>query len=381
MALTFRIHTSRQKQGYDFPELALLAEPRVLRDFTSSLHVKGEYVNRPLNGIRSGVALIAVLAACAAQGAGAQVRGAGATFPEPIYTKWFAAFKQATGISIDYQAVGSGAGYNALKNHSVDFGASDAPLTPSEEASLSEPVVHIPSVGGAVAISYNLPGAPQGLKLTSDIIAGIFLGHITSWADAKIKALNPGIKFPATAIQPIHRTDGSGTTYIFTHYLRKANADWAAGPGAGKSVNWPVGLGGKGNQGVAAELARTSGAIGYVELAYAVSEKLPFAAVRNQSGAFVLPSVKSTTAAINQYASELSKDIKTPTVDAPGKGSYPICSLTYILMYRASAKPEVVKLWNWAMEPAQQSQVTSLYYAPLPGSVVKLNVAALKTVK
>ena len=189
------------------------------------------------------------------------------------------------------------------------------------------------------------------------------------------------MSLPATAIQPVHRTDGSGTTYIFTHYLRKADAGWAAGPGAGKSVNWPVGLGGKGNQGVAAVLARTPGSIGYVELAYAVSEKLPFAAIRNRAGEFILPSVKSTTAAISQYASELAKDIKTPTVDANGKGSYPICSLTYILMYKNSTKPDVVKLWKWAMEPAQQLQVTSLYYAPLPASVVKLNRAALATVK
>jgi phosphate transport system substrate-binding protein len=322
-----------------------------------------------------------VLAACAPRYAGSQVRGAGATFPEPIYTKWFAAYKQARGVSIDYQAVGSGAGYNALKNRTVDFGASDAPLTPSEEAALPEPVVHIPSVGGAVAITYNLPGAPQGLKLTPDVIAGIFLGRITSWADPKIKTLNPGVNLPVIAIQPVHRTDGSGTTYIFTHYLRKADAGWAAGPGAGKSVSWPVGLGGKGSQGVAALLAHTPGAIGYVELAYAVSEKLPFAAIRNRAGAFMLPSVQSTTAAINQYAAELAKDIKTPTVDANGKGSYPICSLTYILMFRASAKPDVVKLWSWAMQPAQQSQVTSLYYAPLPSSVVKLNGAALAAVK
>jgi phosphate transport system substrate-binding protein len=342
---------------------------------------KGDCVERLLATFCNSIAVLGISIVLVSQSAGAQVRGAGATFPEPIYTKWFSAYKSAKGLSIDYQAVGSGAGYNALKNRTVDFGASDAPLTPSEEAALPEPVVHIPSVGGAVAITYNLPGAPQGLRLTPDVVAGIFLGRIKSWDDPKIKALNTRVNLPAMAIQPVHRTDSSGTTYIFTHYLKKANPDWAAGPGAGKSVNWPVGLGGNHNQGVAAELARTPGSIGYVELAYAISEKLPYAAIRNRAGAFVLPSVQSTTAAINQYATELAKDIKTPTVDAEGKGSYPICSLTYILIYRASAKPDVVRLWTWALEPAQQSQATSLYYAPLPGSVVKLNRAVLATVK
>lgn len=328
-----------------------------------------------------GTLAVCIAVACGSMGAQAQVRGAGATLPEPIYTKWFAAYKQATGVAIDYQAVGSGAGYNALKNRTVDFGASDAPLSPSEEAALPEPVVHIPSVGGAVAITYNLPGAPQGLKFTPEVIAGIFLGHITSWSDPRIKALNPGVRLPTAPIQPVHRTDGSGTTYIFTHYLKKADAEWAAGPGAGKSVNWPVGLGGKGSQGVAAVLARTTGGIGYVELAYAIAEKLPFGAVRNRAGAYVLPSVESTTSAINQYAVELGKDIKTPTVDATGKSSYPICSLTYILMYKSSTKPDVIKLWTWAMLPGQQSLAASLFYAPLPSTVVKLNQAALKKVR
>lgn len=312
---------------------------------------------------------------------GAQVRGSGATFPAPIYSKWFAAFQAATRVSVDYQAVGSGAGINALKNRQVDFGASDAPLSPSEEASMPGPVVHIPSVGGAVAVTYNVPGVTHGLKLTPDVIAGIFLGKISNWADPRIQSLNHDIKLPATAIQPVHRTDGSGTTYIFTNYLKKANGEWAGGPGAGKSVNWPVGLGGKGSQGVAAVLARTPGAVAYVELAYAITEKLPYAAVRNQAGQFVLPSVESTTAAINEYASLLARDIKTPTVDAKGKGSYPICSLTYILMFRSGTKPDVVKLWNWAMEPAVQSQATSLYYAPLPAALIKLNIETLKKVR
>ena len=310
-----------------------------------------------------------------------QIRGSGATFPAPIYSKWFAAFQSATKVAVDYQAVGSGQGINALKNRQVDFGASDAPLSPQEEAAMPEPVVHIPSVGGAVAVTYNLPGVPVGLKLTPELLSGIFLGKVANWADPKIKALNPGVNLPAIAIQPIHRTDGSGTTYIFTNYLKKASGEWAAGPGAGKSINWPVGLGGKGSQGVDAVLARTPGAIGYVELAYAVAQKLPYAAIRNRAGAFVMPSVETTTAAINDYAGALARDIKTPTVDAKGKNSYPICSLTYILLFRNSARPDAVKLWSWAMTPAAQGQAAGLYYAPLPASLVKLNEATLKTVK
>ncbi len=323
----------------------------------------------------------AAVAFCMPISAIAQVRGAGATFPEPIYSRWFASFKQATGTAIDYQAVGSGAGYTALKNRTVDFGASDAPLSADEENAMPAPVVHIPSVGGAVAVTYNLPGVPVGLKFTPEVIAGIFIGHITTWSDPKIKALNPGVKLPATAIQPVHRTDGSGTTYIFTNYLKKANSEWATAVGSGKSVNWPVGLGGKGSQGVAAVLARTPGSIGYVELAYAVSQKLPYGAIKNKAGAYIMPSVESTTAAIQAYASQLNKNIKTPTVDATGKDSYPICSLTYIIMYKTSTKAPVLKLWNWAMEPAQQSAVSALYYAPLPAGLVKINKATLASVK
>jgi len=342
------------------------------------LRIKARYGLRTFRLIS--VILPAALASGSQAHAQAQIRGAGATFPAPIYTKWFAAYHASGGASVDYQAVGSGAGINALKNREVEFGASDAPLSASEEAAMPQPVVHIPSVGGAVALTYNLPGVPSGLKLSSDVISDIFLGKITSWADRRITALNPGFKLPTKNIQPIHRTDGSGTTYIFTNYLKKASPGWAAGPGAGKSVNWPVGLGGKGSQGVTAVLSRTPGSIAYVELAYAVSQKLPYVAVRNKEGVFVLPSAESTTAAINEYITELKRDIKTPTVDAKGKASYPICSLTYILLFRTGVKPEVVKLWRWAMQPAAQGQAAGLQYAPLPQALLKLNEAALNGV-
>jgi phosphate transport system substrate-binding protein len=315
-------------------------------------------------------------------GASAQIRGAGATFPAPIYTKWFAAFQQQTGKTVDYQAVGSGQGYTSLKNRTVDFGASDAPLSAAEEAAMPGPVVHIPTVGGAVVLSYNLPGVGNGLQFTPEIIGGIFLGKIKTWGDPRIRAANPGKNLPDMAIQPIHRTDGSGTTYIFTSYLKKANPEWAAGPGAGKSVNWPLGLGGKLNQGVESLVKRTPGAVGYVELAYAIAQRMPYGNVRNRAGKFVEPSVASTSAAIGEYAGELARNIKTPTVDARGANSYPICSVTYIILYKTAGPKngDVTALLSWAMSARVQEEAKSLFYAPLPAAIVKLNLANLKSV-
>ena len=316
-------------------------------------------------------------------GAGGGIQGAGATFPAPIYTKWFAAYAGVSGNpTVNYQAVGSGAGYNALKTQTVDFAASDAPLSADEEKALPGPVVHVPSVGGAVVLVYNLPGVPTGLKLGGDVVADIFLGTIKTWNDPRIVSVNPGVPLPATPIQSVHRTDGSGTTYIFTHYLAKVSPAWSSGPGANKSVSWPVGLGGKGNPGVAAEVKRTPGGIGYVELAYAMENKLPMAMVKNHDGQFVTPTVDSTKAAIGQYVKELSTDIKTATVDAPGATSYPICSLTYILLYKNGGRNTAgaVKLWKWAMEPAQQQLAATLLYAPLPDEVVKINQTTLDSI-
>ena len=312
-----------------------------------------------------------------------KIEGAGATFPYPIYKQWFAAYTTANSAQINYQSIGSGAGYTALKDKTVDFAASDAPLSSKEEADLSGPVVHIPTVGGAVVLVYNLPGVASGLHLTPDIIAGIYMGRIKTWDDAVIKAANPSANLPAKPVQPVHRTDGSGTTYIFTHYLKKVSTDWASSIGAGKSVTWPSGMGGKGSDGVAASVTRTEGGVGYVELAYAIEHKLAYASVKNQAGAFVEPSVESTQAAIENYAELLSKDIKTPTVDAPGEKSYPICSLTYVLLYKNGGRNTggAVKLWDWILQPAQQDQAKTLYYAPLPPALIKINQDALKGIQ
>jgi phosphate transport system substrate-binding protein len=314
---------------------------------------------------------------------GAQaIEGAGATFPKPIYEKWFADYQKATGTSVNYAAVGSGSGIKALQDKTVDFAASDAPASAADEQGMQGgPIVHIPTVGGAVVLAYNVAGIPTGLKLTGEIIAEIFLGKIKAWNDPKLAAINPDIKLPATALLPIHRSDSSGTTYIFTNYLKKASPEWAS-VGAGKSVNWPGGLAGKGNDGVSTTLLDKEGGIGYVELAYAIQKRLNFAVVQNHDGKFVAASSESTTAAIEQYVDQLRTDIKTPTVDAPGPNSYPICSLTYILLYKNGGRNTTgaVKLWEWAMQPEHQSTAKDLYYAPLPVALAKLNEETLKSV-
>jgi phosphate transport system substrate-binding protein len=344
--------------------------------------VQEKIMTQTCNWCKLATAALLALASFAPMSASAQILGAGATFPAPIYTKWFAEFKLQTGKTVDYQAVGSGAGYNAIKTKTVDFGASDAPLSAAEEAAMPGPVIHIPTVGGAVVLSYNLPGIGSGLQFTPEVIGGIFLGKIKTWNDPRIRAANPGKNLPDVAIQPVHRTDGSGTTYIFTNYLKKADSDWAAGPGAGKSVNWPNGLGGKGNQGVEALVRRTPGAVGYVELAYAITQKMAYGNVRNRAGKFIEPTVASTSAAINAYASELAHDIKTPTVDAKGADSYPICSVTYIIVYKGPGPKngDITSLWSWAMSPKVQAEATSLFYAPLPPALVKINLANMKAI-
>ena len=306
------------------------------------------------------------------------IKGAGATFPAPIYKKWFADYQKTA--TVNYLDIGSGKGIDALKNKTVDFGASDAPLSAEEEAAIPN-AVHIPTVGGAVTLIYNLPGNPAGLKLTPEIIAGIYLGKIKNWNDPAIAAANTGVKLPDLKIQPVYRSDGSGTTYVFTGYLTAVSPEWAAGPKSGKAVKWPVGVGEPKNDGVAQQVASTNGAIGYVELTYAVKNKLSVASVKNKAGNFIAPDVDSTAAAIEDFADALAKDVKTPTINAPGERSYPIASLTYVVLVKSGGASNVAataKLWDWAMQPEQQAEVKSLSYAPLPPALVKINQDALK---
>ena len=260
---------------------------------------------------------------------GADLTGAGATFPYPLYSKWFDAYATKSGVKINYQSIGSGGGIRQLSEQTVDFGASDAPMSDAEMAKAKGgPVLHIPTALGAVVMVYNLPDLGAPLKLTGDVIAAIFQGQITKWNDPRIAALNPGAKLPATDILVVHRSDGSGTSYVFTDYLASVSPAWATKPGKGKEVQWPVGLGAKGNEGVAGQVKQTPGAIGYVELAYATQNRMSMASVKNAAGEFVAPSIASVTAAAAGAAGKLppTTDYRVSIVNAPGAGVYPISS-------------------------------------------------------
>jgi phosphate transport system substrate-binding protein len=316
-------------------------------------------------------------------GAAVALTGAGATFPYPLYSKWIADYASAhPGIRIDYQSIGSGGGIQQLKAGTVDFGASDAPLSDEEIKAMPHPVVHIPTVAGAVVVAYNLPGV-TGLKLSGDLLSDIYLGRITNWNDTRIGALNPGLKLPNMPIAVAHRADGSGTTYIFTNYLAAVSPDWAKKVGAGKSVNWPVGLGGKGNEGVADLIRQLPGRVGYIELAYAQQIKLPYALMRNAAGKFVAATVASTTAAAAGSIAKMQKDVRVSIANAPAPEAYPIAGFTYLLVYQQLPDPAKGKALQdfitWAITDGQKD-ATPLLYAPLPAEVVKLNETALQKI-
>ena len=323
--------------------------------------------------VASKLAVVATLIATGATAAMAQdLTGAGATFPYPIYSKWFSDYAAKTGVKINYQSIGSGGGIRQLSEQTVDFGASDAPMSDAELAKAKGgPVLHIPTALGAVVIVYNLPDLGAPLKLTGDVIAAIFQGQVTKWNDARIAALNPGAKLPATDILVVHRSDGSGTSYVFTDYLASVSPAWAAKPGKGKEVQWPVGLGAKGNEGVAGQVKQTPGAIGYVELAYATQNKMNMASVKNANGEFVAPSIASVTAAAAGAAAKLppTTDYRISIVNAPGAGVYPISSFTWIIAYAKQADAakgkKLTDFLRWALNEGQGME-SSLDYAPLP---------------
>ena len=308
------------------------------------------------------------------------LNGAGATFPAPLYSKWFDAYNAQTHVQINYQAIGSGGGITQLKNKTVDFGASDAPLSNADLTGMPGKVVQIPTVAGAVAVVYNVRGMGSGLKLSGPVLANIFQGQIKRWNDPAIVALNPGKNLPAQYIAVAHRSDGSGTSFIFTNYLKAVSPSWSSGVGAGKSVDWPVGIGGKGNDGVASVVKGTPGAIGYVELAYANQNRMPFAALRNKSGAFIPPSVASATAAAQSGSKLTARDPRSMIVNQGGR-AYPITGYTFIMFYKSStATPRgkaVVNFLKWAMGPGQR-YAAPLLYAPLPRAVVAMNKTKLR---
>jgi phosphate transport system substrate-binding protein len=318
---------------------------------------------------------------------GADLTGAGATFPNPLYARWFDTYATKTGVNINYQSIGSGGGVRQISEQTVDFGASDAPMSDAELAKTKGgPVVHIPTTVGAVTVVYNLPGVAAGLKLSGDVIAAIFQGQITRWNDARIVAFNSGVKLPATDILVVHRSDGSGTTYVFTDYLANVSPAWATKPGKGKDVRWPVGIGAKGNEGVAGQVKQTPGAIGYVELAYATQNQLTPAAVRNAAGEFVAPSIESITAAAAGAAAALppDSDFRVSIVNPPGRGVYPISSFTWIIAYTRQRDPDKGKkltdFLEWAITDGQ-SLSAPLDYAPLPESMRTALVSKIDSIK
>ncbi|NUQ21904.1 MAG: phosphate ABC transporter substrate-binding protein PstS [Gemmatimonadaceae bacterium] len=303
--------------------------------------------------------------------------GAGATFPYPLYSKWFDAYAKKSGVKINYQSIGSGGGIRQLSEQTVDFGASDAPMKDDELAKAKGgAILHYPMTMGAVVITYNLPEVKRPLRLTSDVVADIYLGKITKWNDARIAALNPGAKLPNADILVVHRSDGSGTSFIFTDYLSTVSPAWASGPGRGKEVQWPTGLGAKGNEGVAGQVSQMAGAIGHVELAYANQNKLAVAQLKNASGNFVAPSTQSVTEAAAGVAKTLpaNTDYRISIVNAPGKNAYPISSFTWILVYQNMADATKAKKLNdflrWAIHDGQKL-APALDYAPLPQNIVK----------
>ena len=322
----------------------------------------------------------------ASSGGSVDLTGAGATFPYPLYSKWFSDYAAKTGVRINYQSIGSGGGIRQLSEETVDFGATDGPMTDDEmKRAKGGPILHIPTVLGADAITYNLPGIASGLKLTPDVLADIVLGKITRWSDPRIATLNADLRLPNTDLLVVHRSDGSGTTYIFTDYLTSASPAWRAGPGKGKEVRWPVGLGAKGNEGVAGQIKQTPGSIGYVELAYAKQNALSVAAIRNAAGEFVTPSVAAVTAAAAGAARTLpaNTDYRISIVNAPGAGAYPISSFTWLLIYQRqkdSVKArKLVDFLNWAVTDGQ-AQAAPLDYAPIPADMAGSLKARIATI-
>jgi phosphate transport system substrate-binding protein len=324
------------------------------------------------------VALASALAAVVtvAQPAHAQLNGAGATFPAPLYQRWFQEYNAEKHVTINYQPIGSGGGIKQITAHSVDFGASDAPMS-AGELGLAPGIIHIPTVAGAVAISYNVPGMAQGLKLTGPVIADIFLGKVTKWNDPEISKLNPGVALPGTGIYPVHRSDGSGTTNVFTTYLSEVSGTWKADVGAGKSVTWTKGPGGKGNSGVAALVKQNEGGIGYLELNYAIANHIDYASVRNAKGKYILPSVESTTVAAE--GSTLPPDFRKVITNTSAVQGYPITGFTFLLFY-PNSKPELKSFLEWALGPGQKDAAT-LYYAPLPENVRERALKAVARIK
>jgi phosphate transport system substrate-binding protein len=320
---------------------------------------------------------IAVLASCA--WSQTTLNGAGATFPYPIYSKWFNEYhKEHSNIEINYQSIGSGGGIRQVQAGTVDFGASDGPMTDQQIAESKVKVIHLPTVLGSVVPAYNIQGVNAEVKFTPDVLADIYLGKITNWNDGRIAKANPGVNFPNQNITVVHRSDGSGTSYIFTDYLSKVSKDWEGTVGKGTSVKWPVGLGGKGNEGVAGNVRQLPGSIGYIELIYALQNKIPYGIMQNSSKNFIKASLDSTTAAA--VGVKMPADFRVSITNPPGKDAYPIASFTWLLIPtdpKDQNKGKILKDFLFWMLDKGQTMTEALSYAPLPKQVVDMEKAAI----
>ncbi|MBI1740434.1 MAG: phosphate ABC transporter substrate-binding protein PstS [Acidobacteriales bacterium] len=311
------------------------------------------------------------------------LNGAGATFPYPMYSKWFSEYnKLHSDVQINYQSIGSGGGIRQVLAGTVEFGASDGPMTDEQLSQAKVKILHIPTVLGAVVPAYNVPGVSGEIKFTPDVLANIFLNKITNWNDPAIAKANPGVTFPNQPIIVIHRSDGSGTTYIFTDYLSKISKEWEATVGKGTSVKWPIGLGGKGNEGVAGQIRQLQGSIGYVELIYAVQNNIPYGSVKNAAGTFVKATLEGVTEAAASVKS-MPADFRVSITNAPGKTAYPIASFTWLLVPVQAKDPRNGKILadflSWMVNDGQK-MTTQLAYAPLPESVAEKVKATIKQV-
>jgi phosphate transport system substrate-binding protein len=310
--------------------------------------------------------------------------GAGATFPNPLYQKWLSEYgKLHPNLKIDYQSIGSGGGIKQIKDGTIDFGASDSPMKDEDLKAAPGEILHIPTVLGAVVITYNLAGVSQTLRLSPEVVADIFLGKIKKWNDPKITADNPGVTLPASDVTVVHRSDGSGTSAVFTDYLSKVSPEWKEKVGVGQSPSWPVGIGGKGNEGVTGQVKNTPNTVGYVELAYAVQNKLPVAHIKNASGNFIEPSIDAVTAAASAAAGNTPDDLRVSITNSAGPQAYPISSYTYILIYKnqkdaKKGKVLVDFLW-WGLHDGE-SFAKELQYSPLPDDIVKRAETKLKSI-
>ncbi len=323
------------------------------------------------------------VAATAWAGSQTLINGAGATFPYPIYSKWFDVYTSVNpDVRFNYQSIGSGGGIKQITEQTVDFGASDGPMSDEQLAAAPGRLIHIPTVMGAVVVTYNVPGVDKGLKLTPDAIAGIFLGTITKWNDASITSSNPGVQLPDLPIVVAHRSDGSGTSFIFTDYLCHISGEWKLKVGKGTSVNWPAGLGGKGNEGVAGLVKQTPGAVGYVELAYAVKNNSAYSYIKNQAGNFIEPTLDSTSKAADGV--QIPSDFRVSLVDSSNAQAYPIAGFTWLLIYRKMDNAEkgkaIIDFIKWAVHDGQK-YTTDLLYAPLPQTVVEMIDKKLQEIK